>query len=372
MSVSVGIVGMGAFGRGFVPLYRDHPHVSRLAVCDADAGRLAEVADQYGIAERYRSLDELLATDIEAVVLITQPWLHQAQAVAALQAGKHVYSAVPAAFGFEASAILDQLDALVRTVERTGLVYMMGETTFFRREVMYCRRRAAAGDFGQFTYAECEYWHDLDSPTSNLREVYHRRWGADWGPDKRGGVPMFYPTHALGGVVSVMGTRMVSVSARGYRYPGDDWFVRETLEGSEFSNEVALYQAANGALVRHGEFRRIGHPNREGMRIFGTEGCFLDDASGSRWTTRDGWEPIDLTDVREPLPEPLASNLGGHGGSHAYLVHEFVEACAQGRQPRVNVWQAARYLAPGIVAHQSALRGGEALSIPDWGEGPQG
>jgi len=370
VGISVGMVGMGGFGREFVPLFRDHPDVSRLAICDVDAQRLAEIGDRHGLSERYPTLEALLASDIQAIVLITQPWLHQAQAVAALRAGKHVYSAVPAAFGFEATAILDQLDMLVRTVQETGLIYMMGETTYFRPEVVYCRQRAAAGDFGEFTYAECEYWHDLDSPTSNLRQVYYRRWGKDWGQDKRGGIPMFYPTHALGGVVSVMGTRMVSVSARGYRYPNDDWFVRETIEGNEFSNEVALYQAANGALVRHSEFRRIGHPNREGVRIFGTEGCFLDDPSGCRWTTRQGWEPVDLAGVREPLPEPLAANLGGHGGSHAYLVHEFVDSCARGRQPRVNVWQAARYLAPGIVAHQSALRDGEPLPIPDWGDGP--
>ena len=370
MGITVGMVGMGSFGRAFVPLFRDHPSVSRLAVCDADPRLLAEVAERYGIAERYGTLEELLKTDVEAVVLITQPWLHYQQAVAALRAGKHVYSAVPVVYGFEASAMLDQLDDLVRTVERSGLIYMMGETTYFRREVMYCRQRAAAGDFGQFTYAECEYWHDLDSPASNLREVARRRWGAEWGPDKRGGAPMFYPTHSLGGVVSVMGTRMVSVSARGYVFPQDDWFVAETIEGNVFSNEVALYQAANGALVRHGEFRRIGHPNREGVRIFGTEGCFLDDASGCRWTTRDGWEPLDLSGVGEPLPEPLAANLGGHGGSHAYLVHEFVDSCARGRLPRINVWEAARYLAPGLVAHQSALRDGETLAIPDWGNAP--
>jgi len=71
-----------------------------------------------------------------------------------------------------------------------------------------------------------------------------------------------------------------------------------------------------------------------------------------------------------PLPPALAADPGGHGGSHAYLVHEFVSACVEGRPPRTNVWQAVRYLAPGIVAHQSALRDGELLSIPDWGDAP--
>jgi hypothetical protein len=123
-------------------------------------------------------------------------------------------------------------------------------------------------------------------------------------------------------------------------------------------------------MVRHAEFRRIGHPERESFRIFGTEGSFVSDVSGARWTDRNGWNSIDLSDVRAPLPPALASDLGGHGGSHAYLVHEYVSACLDRRLPRANVWQAVRYLAPGIVAHQSALRDGERLAIPDWGDPP--
>ena len=65
--------------------------------------------------------------------------------------------------------------ALVRAVRETGQFYMLGETTFFRPEVAYCRQRAAEGAFGHLSYGECEYWHDLDSPHSNLRQVDHIR-----------------------------------------------------------------------------------------------------------------------------------------------------------------------------------------------------
>jgi len=61
---------------------------------------------------------------------------------------------------------------------------------------------------------------------------------------------------------------------------------------------------------------------------------------------------------------------GGHGGSHAYLVHEFVDAVASGRRPAINAWEAVRYMAMGIAAHQSALRDGETVNVPDWGDAP--
>jgi predicted dehydrogenase len=370
MGLKVGMVGLGQFGREFVSLYRRHPAVSRLALCDIDSERLAAVARAHGISECYSSLDEICRTDLDALVIITQPWLHCQQAIQALESGKHVYSAVPAVHGADGTQMLEQCDRLVETVRRTGQAYMMGETTIYRRETMYCAERAERGEFGTLTYGECEYWHDMHSTGANLYQVYRNRWGSLWGPDKQGCIPMHYPTHATSSMVEIMGAHMVSVSALGQELPDEDWFTRGTYWDNIYGNEVALYQMSNAAVVRHAEFRRIGHPERESFRIFGTEGSFVSDVSGQRWTDRNGWNSVDLNDVRAPLPLVLASDLGGHGGSHAYLVHEFVSSCLEQRLPRTNVWQAVRYLAPGIVAHQSALRDGERLSIPDWGDPP--
>jgi hypothetical protein len=86
--------------------------------------------------------------------------------------------------------------------------------------------------------------------------------------------------------------------------------------------------------------------------------------------------------MRDPLPPEVARawtntstetvEYGGHGGSHAYLVHEFVDAIAHNRIPAVNVWEAARYMAAGCQAHESARRDGEQLRVPDWGDAPSG
>jgi len=370
MGLSVGLVGLGQFGREFVALFKRHPGVDRLALCDLDPSRLAATAREHEIRECYGSLEEICRSDLDAVVLITQPWRHWQQVMQVLAAGKHVYCAVPPVDTADGEAALEQCDRLVDAVRRSGQVYMLGETTVYRRETMYCCQRAAHGDFGTITYGECEYWHDMHSPTANLYEVYRHRWGSEWGPDKVGCIPMHYPTHATSSMVEIMNAHMVSVSALGHQLPHEDWFITGTHWNNVYGNEVALYRMSNGAMVRHAEFRRIGHPERESFRLFGTEASFVSDVSGARWTRRDGWENLELGQVGMPLPPALAADPGGHGGSHAYLVHEFVSACVEGRPPRTNVWQAVRYLAPGIVAHQSALRDGELLSIPDWGDAP--
>ena len=96
MGISVAMVGTGAFAQGFIPLFKAHPLVERIALCDLDAKKLEDNKARHGIAESFPSLDEVCASDFDAAVIITQPWLHGPQAVQALRAGKHAWSAVPA------------------------------------------------------------------------------------------------------------------------------------------------------------------------------------------------------------------------------------------------------------------------------------
>src|SRR5690606_37585259 len=67
------------------------------------------------------------------------------------------------------------------------------------------------------------------------------------------------------------------------------------------------------------------------------------------------------------LPEPLRHN-SGHDGSHTFITHEFIDAVINNRQPEVNIYEALAYTVPGIVAHQSALKGGEYMKIPNFDE----
>ena len=317
--------------------------------------------------------------------MITQPWLHAPQCIQAMEAGKHVYSAVPVIRLPDGSEILDWCDKLVETCRRTGMHYMLGETTYYRPQAMYCRRQARAGAFGDFVYSEGEYLHDVDDPGSNLREVNRKRHasgaGQEWLARRQGyiergvqGGPMHYPTHSTSGPISVMGAHAVKVSAWGFAKRTDDpYFVDDN---APFSNETVLFQMSNGATMRICEHRHIGHGARESFRLYGTEGSFAHD----RWHTRDGSTDLTVDEMRDPLPAEvveafascsLSSDIyGGHGGSHAYLVHEFVDAIAHERPPAINAWEAVRYMAPGVVAHQSALRDGEVLAVPDWGDGP--
>ena len=158
MGINIGMVGLGQFGVAFADMFMSHPLVDRIALCDREPERIAPFAQkeswQAKLSSRdmYESLDEIIETDLDALVIITQPWLHAEQCVRAMDSGKHVYSAVPIVSLPDGDEILDWCDRLIETCERTGMRYMLGETTYYRPQTMFCRRKAAEGQFGDFVY----------------------------------------------------------------------------------------------------------------------------------------------------------------------------------------------------------------------------
>ena len=406
MGIHLGLVGLGQFGQAFADLFRSHPAVDRIILCDREPERMTAIASRRGWDKKFNerdmvnTLEDLLRTDVDAVVIITQPWLHAPQCVQAMEAGKHVYSAVPIISVPDGDEILDWCERIVETCRRTGQFYMLGETTYYRPETMFCRRKAADGAFGHFVYAEGEYFHDVDA-ACNLREVYRNRTasasGKEWTDKKRRYVaagildgPMHYPTHSTCGPVSVMNAHAVKVTAYGYANRNDDPF----FDDAAFSDEVALFQMSNGASVRICEFRELAGSfhHDETFRIVGTRGTYAERVWKENFRTNSSpARPLQTTaltdqDMRDPLPPEVALAFkriedpeatdhadftpAGHGGSHPYLVHEFVDAVVNQRQPAINAWEASRYMIMGVMAHKSALRDGETLDVPDLGDAP--
>ena len=189
MGISLGLVGLGSFGTSFAKLFTSHPQVDRVGFCDLEAERVKKFAadpffaDKFNGSDCYDSLEAMLKADFDAVVIITQPWLHAPQAIAAMEAGKHVYSAVPVISLPDFDEMLDWSYKVIRCCEKTGMHYMLGETTIYRAKTMFCRRMADEGKFGTIVYAEGEYMHDVDAPC-NLRKVIADRTastaGAPW------------------------------------------------------------------------------------------------------------------------------------------------------------------------------------------------
>ena len=398
MSLSLGIVGAGQFAGQFATLFKLHPGVDRILVTDVLSERaeaLNASAELDGTAE---SFEALLADDsIDAIALFTQRWTHGPLVLRALQAGKHVYSAVPMAISE------DEIAAIIEAVRETGLTYMMGETSYYNPATIYARNQLADGKFGRIFYAEGDYVHDMDL---GFYDAYAYSGGAEW---KRTASypPMLYPTHSIGGVLGAIPGHATSVSCIGVVDDRQDGvFDREiSMFDNNFSNATALFELSEGGSMRINEMRRVGYPShiRESrFRYFGTEGSFEQLAEVAVWQDKQG--VTDVSDLIAPdatadaddpslahvapalrdafvsghskvhdtsrLPAEFSGVHNGHEGSHHFLVDDFVTAVNNRTLPPVNAWVAARFTLPGIVAHRSALAGGERLPINDFGDAP--
>lgn len=397
-SISIGIVGAGQFSGSFASLWAAHPNVSGLRVTDLEPERAETLAAQLNGAEVDASFEDMLASDVDAVAIFTQRWTHGPLVVQALQAGKHVYSAVPMAVE------ITEIETIIAEVERTGLTYMMGETSYYNPATVYMREKIRNGELGRIFYTEGDYVHDMDL---GFYAAYQYSGGDNW-KSTASYPPMLYPTHAIGGVLGALPARAVSVSCIGVEDDRDDGvFDREISQfGNSFSNATALFELSDGGAMRTNEMRRVGYPSqiRESrFRFFGTEASFEQLAHQTVWndkeesydiseqfvpgrpenTGEDTAQEHDLSNVdpalreaftsgcapvhdRSRLPESFAAMPNGHEGAHHFLADDFVRAAVAGTQPPVDAYLAAAFTAPGIIAHQSALAGGERRIIPEF------
>ena len=132
MGIKIGICGTGAFAQGFIPLFKHHPQVDKIILCDLDEKKLKENSRKHQIADTCPSLDELCQLDVDAIAIFTQNDRHAPQAIQALKSGKDVYSAVPSA------TTMEEITDLVKTVEQTNRIYMIGETSYYYPCTIYC------------------------------------------------------------------------------------------------------------------------------------------------------------------------------------------------------------------------------------------
>ncbi|MCZ0206412.1 Gfo/Idh/MocA family oxidoreductase [Streptomyces sp. UMAF16] len=398
MTFSLGIVGAGQFSARFAALFHAHPGVGDVHVTDVLPERAERLVAAHGLAGTFPSYAAMLRSPaVDAVAVFTQRWTHGPLVMQGLNAGKHVFSAVPMAVTAE------EVAAIVATVRATGLTYMMGETSHYHPATVLARARIAEGAFGRVFYAEGDYVHDMDL---GFYDAYRYSGGENWRATASY-PPLLYPTHSVGGVLGAWRTHAVSVSAIGVRDEGDDGVFDRSVSmfDNDVSNATALFEVAGGGSFRTNEFRRVGYPaylRESRFRFFGTEASMEQLATVALWQDRDGVE--DITELLEPkravapddpslaslapelraaftsgsapvhdrsrLPREFDHLPNGHEGSHHFLVDDFVTAVTERTLPPVNAWVAARYTLPGIVAHESARQGGVRLEIPDFGDAP--
>ncbi len=394
--ITVAVIGCGDFARNFVPLFKAHKYVEKVYVCDLIPERAQEYHDKFDVEIIDTFENALKKEDVTAIACFVQRHLHGPIVTEALKAGKDVYSAVPMA------STVDECKEIIDLVKETGRMYMMGETCVYYPCAMYCKQEYDKGTFGKFVYGESQYFHDLSHFPKKFQD------------DRPNSAvpPFFYPTHSTAMLLYATGAHVTKVTGVGYRDEEENTPYRkgENPWDNEFSNEYSLMQLSNGGTARVCECRRIGYkaPSSFISGFYGTKGAYQynnaqhivtthkpggvnlrdvsnevnplamtehkHDADFKQRVANHGWAGNDISPIQlanrdaRNLSEEYLSIKVGHMYSHALLIDDFCTATYERKLPLVNAWNAARYTVPGLVAHESALKGGELMDVPDFGD----
>jgi predicted dehydrogenase len=366
---NVAIVGLG-FGSEFIPIFQRHPNANMYAICQRDPEKLKQIGDAFKVEKRYTKYEDVLADPAVDFVHINSPIPdHAPMSIAALKAGKHVMCTVPMATSVE------DCRQIVELVKKTGLKYMMAETVVYAREYLFVKEMYDKGELGKVQHLQASHQQDMDG------------WPNYW----PGLPPMHYATHCVGPCLALTRAEAEYVSCFG------SGTIREDLipkYNSPFAVETCHIKFRKSDLTAR-IYRSLfdtARQYRESFDVYGTKQSF-------EWQLIEGEDPVlhtakepeheipkrvKVPDYAQRLPEAIrmfttkgvydmAENThlsftqgGGHGGSHPHLAHEFVSALVEGRDPYPNAVQSANWTCVGICAHQSALKGGEIVRLPEF------
>jgi len=373
--LNVALVGLG-FGGAFAEIYKLHPDVEEIGIYDTDKELTKKVSEHTGINKCYSNYDEILCDkDLDAIHIVTPIPLHEEQTVQALESGKHCACTVPMAIS------LDGIRRITEATRKSGKNYMMMETTLYTYQFFYVKEMIKQGKIGRIQFLRGTHYQDM----------------ANWPDYWMGLPPMWYGTHAISPMTILSGSRVKRVICFG------SGTMDESLHkqyGNPFPIESALFEFENGLK---GEATRslfeTARVYQEGLFVYGSEGCFewgFKDNNSPYITTaipavdgkRGGGcivEIIDLPNYHQTLPyeiqhftvggnyDPLnpqeslvKGSGGGHHGSHPHLVHEFVRSIVENRKPWIDEVLSGNITAAGICAHESAMKNGEAVIIPEF------
>ncbi|HPT13031.1 MAG TPA: Gfo/Idh/MocA family oxidoreductase [Bacteroidales bacterium] len=336
----VGIAGYGVcrFGADFG--FQNHPNVEVVAVTDLFPDRCEQLARICNCSKTYPSIEEMVKDDrIEAVFVATDAPSHAAHVLECLKYGKHVASAVPAVFGS-----LEDAEKLYEAVKKSGLKYMMFETSCYREDLYAMRRISESGGLGELVYSEGEYYHYMQVPIDSYK---------GW---RIGLPPQWYPTHSNAFYIGVKDGHFTEVACQGMPSLIEHLRPENNIYRNPYGTEIALFRADNGGSARMAVSWDTPGDDGERGRIRGQRGSFYGKYQGLE---------TKLPDLRKPMLPPGVP-AGGHGGSHGYLMNNFVESVILDKTPLVNIAVALNMTVPGIIAHQSALKDGELMKIPHY------
>jgi predicted dehydrogenase len=365
--INIGIAGMN-FGKEFIKIYQAHPHVGDVAICQRNSDSLNRIGDELGVPAllRFTDFDELISVEgLDAIHIVTPPMSHADLSVRSLNAGKHTACTIPMGLSIE------ELQSIVDASDSSGKNYMMMETAVYTREFLYVKNLVDSGMLGKIQFVR----------GSHIQDMGLKGW-----PDYWLGFPPFWNgTHAISPLIMINGKPAEYVVGHGSGRLSEDLAGRY---GSPFAVETVTIRIKDSDVAAEAtrSLYEVVRQYRESFDVYGAKMAFeweqIADENPVLFEGGESARRIDVPDTDDLLIDELKSftrreviidkdNVSfiqgaGHGGSHPHLAQEFVASVVEDRPARLDARISANITAAGICGHESCMKGGERVYLPEF------
>jgi predicted dehydrogenase len=366
--VRIGMVGIGSRGTVLLKVLLDLEGVEVKAVCDIIDDRVVKAQDMVAAAGQptpngysrgetdFKRLCE--AEELDLVINAVRPWKwHVPISVAAMKAGKHAATEVPAA------ETVEECWQLVETAERTQRYCVILENCCYFRNVMLVHNMLRKGLFGELRHCEAGYQHYIGSNLSTVARVR----------DDKVRLANTYPTHPIGPVAQWMDIN------RGNRF---DYLVSMSADGTRGNRDAdintSLIRTVSGQTITLYYDTKLPRPYDLIYRVQGTKGIYsatLDQIYIEGHSPKSvTWEPMD--DYYKQFESPLwkawgekALTRGGHGGADWMTLYRLIKALRTGSAPDIDVYDAATWSCITELSEKSVASRSSPMDFPDFTRG---
>ena len=402
--IKIGVIGTGLRGQWVLWLAAKYPEIDIPAICDIDDDMIESALKILKDAQKpepkvYKKGDEdfrnMVANEELDGVYIATPWeWHAEMALAAMKAGKHVGTEVPAAL------TVDDCWDLVNTSEKTGKFCMIMENVCYRRDVMAVLNMVRQGLFGELLHCQGGYQHDLRHVKFNDgKQPYgggvefgnkgysESKWRTNHSVNRNGDL---YPTHGLGPVSTMLdinrGNRMVHLTSTATQSRGLHNYIVK-LGGKEHPNAkvqfklgdivTTVIKCANGQTIMLSHDTNSPRPYSLNFRVQGTKGIWMRDNDSiyieGRSTEEHLWESEEeyMQEYDHPLWKRFENEASGsgHGGMDFFILRAFVESIKQDVPPPIDVYDAVSMSVICPLSEESIANNSASVEIPDFTRG---
>lgn len=390
--VRIAIIGTGQRGPSYIDNMQHIEGAEITALCDirpekAQAAKLRLAGtkhhpDVYTGAEDWKWVCE--RDDIDLVIITTPYYMHTMMAVYAMNHGKHVASAVPAA------ATIEECWDLVQTAEKTRRHCKMLENISYMPFQLLTLNMARQGGFGEVVHGDCAY--NTSKMSNNFSKTFYwDMWWLKQYASRRGNI---YPTHGLGPVSSIMNINrgdkfefLVSVESNDFMMKAkarelaatDDFFKPFAAKSYRGNMSVTVIRTTMGRTIMLQHDATDPSPHSYIHGIYGTKGAALYDPQPPRlsvgnhaWVSQEEFKELEdkyTAKITRKLSDLAVQLKSGHDGTDLLESWRLIDCLRNGLPLDMDVYDAAAWSCIVPLSQWSVLNRSNSIDVPDFTAG---